>query len=167
VLISAFVSLTLTPMLNARMVRKVHKKSRFYEMTEPFFLKLTSNYSSSLKSFFKRRWVAIAIIFGAVGLIFGLGSTLQSELSPLEDRNWMRLSLTAPEGASFDYTDNFVDKLSAFLTDSVPEERVCLTVTSPGFSGSGAVNTAFVRLALVEASERKRSQQQIADYISK
>ena len=42
-----------------------------------------------------------------------------------------------------------------------------LTVTAPGFSGSGAVNTGFVRLALVESNKRKRSQQQIADYISK
>lgn len=167
VLISAFVSLTLTPMLNARMVKKVHKKSRFYEMTEPFFLRLTSNYSNSLQSFFKSRWIAIVIILGAVGMIFGLGSSLQSELSPLEDRNWMRLSLTAPEGASFEYTDNFVDKLSQFINDSIPEKRICLTVTAPGFSGSGAVNSAFVRLALVEAGERKRSQQKIAEYIGK
>lgn len=167
VLISAFVSLTLTPMLNARMVRKSHKKSRFYEMTEPFFERLTNNYSNSLKSFLRRRWVAIAILFGATGLIFGLGSLLQNELSPLEDRNWMRVSLTAPEGASYEYTDNFVDKFTQFILDSVPEKRVCLTVTAPGFTGSGAVNTAFVRLALTEAKDRKRSQQQIADYISK
>lgn len=167
VLISAFVSLTLTPMLNARMVRKSHKKSRFYEMTEPFFERLTTNYSNSLKSFLRRRWVAIAILFGATGLIFGLGSTLQDELSPLEDRNWMRVSLTAPEGASYEYTDNFVDKFTQFVLDSIPEKRVCLTVTAPGFTGSGAVNTAFVRLALTEAKDRKRSQQKIADYISK
>jgi multidrug efflux pump len=167
VLISAFVSLTLTPMLNARMVRKNHKKSRFYEMTEPFFERLTNNYSNSLQKFLKRRWLAIAILFGATGLIFGLGAILPSELSPLEDRNWMRISLTAPEGASFEYTDNFVDKLTQFVNDSIPEKRVCLTVTAPGFTGSGAVNTAFVRLALVEANKRKRSQQKIADYISK
>lgn len=167
VLISAFVSLTLTPMLNARMVRKKHKKSRFYERTEPFFERLTNSYTDSLKTFLKRRWIAIAIIFAAVGLIFGLGNLLQSELSPLEDRNWMRLSLTAPEGASFEYTDNFVDKLTQFINDSIPEKRVCLTVTAPGFTGSGAVNTAFVRLALVEPQLRKRSQQKIADYISK
>jgi hydrophobe/amphiphile efflux-1 (HAE1) family protein len=167
VLISAFVSLTLTPMLNARMVRKSHKKSRFYEMTEPFFERMTNNYAESLKTFLRRRWLAIVILFASVGLIFGLGSTLQDELSPLEDRNWMRLSLTAPEGASFEYTDAFVDKLTEFIVDSIPEKKVCLTVTAPGFSGSGSVNTGFVRLALVDASERERSQQQIADYIMK
>jgi multidrug efflux pump len=161
VLISAFVSLTLTPMLNARMVRKTHKKSRFYEMTEPFFERLTNNYSQSLQKFLKRRWLALVILLGSVAMIFGLGSALQSELSPLEDRNWMRVSLTAPEGASFEYTDNFVDKLSQFIMDSIPETRICLTVTAPGFTGSGAVNSGFVRLALVDASQRERSQQKV------
>jgi multidrug efflux pump len=167
VLISAFVSLTLTPMLNARLVRKTHKKSRFYEMTEPFFERMTNNYSQSLQKFLKNRWLAVFILFAATGLIFGLGSFLQNELSPLEDRNWMRISLNAPEGSSFEYTDNFVDKITQFINDSIPEKRVCLTVTAPGFTGSGAVNTAFVRLALVDADKRKRSQQEIADYVSK
>jgi len=46
VLISAFVSLTLTPMLNARMVKKNPKKSRFYTATEPFFENMTNSYNS-------------------------------------------------------------------------------------------------------------------------
>jgi multidrug efflux pump subunit AcrB len=50
VLISAFVSLTLTPMLNAYLVRKTHKKSWFYEKTEPFFVKITENYGNALGS---------------------------------------------------------------------------------------------------------------------
>src|SRR5258707_11861562 len=52
VLISAFVSLSLTPMLNARMLRRSsQKKSKFYEMTEPFFESMESGYSNSLKYF--------------------------------------------------------------------------------------------------------------------
>ena len=154
-------------MLNARLVRKVHNKTKFYEMTEPFFLRLTSNYGDSLRDFLKRRWLAIVILVLSTVLTFYLGSQLQNELSPLEDRNWMRVSLTAPEGSSYEYTDNFVKAFTQFVEDSIPEKRVCLTVTAPGFTGSGAVNTAFVRLALTDASIRKRSQQQIADYISK
>lgn len=167
VLISAFVSLTLTPMLNARMVKKNPKKSKFYEATEPFFVNLTNSYSDSLKAFLKKRWLSLVILGGSVLLILGLGSSLKSELSPLEDRNWMRIQLTGPEGASYDYTDDFVDSLTRFIVDSVPEKRIVLTVTAPGFSGSGAVNTGFVRLALAEADKRERSQQQIANYISK
>jgi len=49
VLISAFVSLTLTPMLNAYLMKGgVHKKSRFYEITEPYFEKLTAGYADML-----------------------------------------------------------------------------------------------------------------------
>lgn len=166
VLISAFVSLTLTPMLNARMVRKSTKKTKFYIATEPFFLRMTESYGSTLQSFLKKRWLAILILCGAIFIIFYTGSKLQNELSPLEDRNWMRVSLTAPEGSSYEYTDNFVKAFTEFVNDSIPEKRVCLTVTAPGFTGSGAVNTAFIRLALTDASQRKRSQQEIADYVS-
>lgn len=167
VLISAFVSLTLTPMLNARLLRSGGKKSRFYDMTEPFFVNLVSGYKSSLEKFLKRRWLAFLIILGAMGMIFGIGMLIPSELSPLDDRNWFRITVTAPEGASFEYTDNFILKLTDFVNDSVPEKTVLLTVTAPGFSGSGAVNTGMVRLKLKDASERKRSQQQIADYVTK
>lgn len=168
VLISAFVSLTLTPMLNAKMVRKdPHKKSKFYLMTEPFFTGLDNWFRNSITEFLRKRWMAFVVIAISAVAIFYFGSQLQSELSPLEDRNWLRLSYTGPEGASFEATDAVVDRISQFVQDSIPEKRVCLTVTAPGFAGSGAVNTAFVRLALSDASERKRSQQQIASYINK
>ncbi|MEO6903979.1 MAG: efflux RND transporter permease subunit [Bacteroidia bacterium] len=167
VLISAFVSLTLTPMLNARLVRKVHRKSRFYVMTEPFFEKMVNSYDNTLARFMKRRWLGFVIIIGCVGLIFFVGKSVQSELAPLEDRSALRLSITAPEGASYTYTDDYILKLSQFIEDSIPEKKVSLTVTAPGFSGSGAANTGFGRLGLTEPNERKRSQQQVADYIMK
>ncbi|MCE9537594.1 MAG: efflux RND transporter permease subunit [Bacteroidetes bacterium] len=167
VLISAFVSLTLTPMLNAYMVRRVHKKSRFYERTEPYFVKMVNGYDNALTRFMKKRWLAFVIIISSIGLIFVIGSSLQSELAPLEDRGWFRVSITAPEGASYEYTDAYVLKFTDFINDSIPEKRICLTVTAPGFTGSGSVNSGFVRLALTESNERKRSQQQIADYITK
>jgi hydrophobe/amphiphile efflux-1 (HAE1) family protein len=168
VLISAFVSLTLTPMLNAYLVRKdPHKKSKFYQLTEPFFVNMTNGYANKLSAFLKVRWWSFIIITLAVILIFVVGKIIPSELAPLEDRSVMRLAVTAPEGASFEYTDRFMDKVSGFITDSVPEKRVCLTVTAPGFAGSGAVNTGFVRLALVDPDKRTRSQQDIASYITK
>ncbi len=166
VLISAFVSLTLTPMLNARMLRKNSKKSKFYERTEPFFVNMETGYSNSLKNFMQRKWVAIIIIAASLGLIYVVGINLQSELSPLEDRNLMRLSVTAPEGSSYEYTSQFMNKMSNLVEDSVPEKRLSLTVTSPGFVGSGAVNTGIMRIALFDADMRKRSQQQISDMLS-
>ncbi|MGZ4098160.1 MAG: efflux RND transporter permease subunit [Bacteroidia bacterium] len=168
VLISAFVSLTLTPMLNAKLVRKNHnQRSRFYNWSEPFFAGMDKWFKNSITNFLKKRWWAFVVLLISGVAIFYFGSQLQSELSPLEDRNWLRLSYTGPEGATFESTDAVMDKVSTFITDSVPEKNVCLTVTAPGFAGSGAVNTGFVRLSLTESQNRKRSQQQIADYINK
>jgi len=168
VLISAFVSLTLTPMLNAKLVKKDPlKKSKFYTWSEPFFVGMDQWFHSRLHAFIKQRWWAFVIMGVSILGIFYFGGQLQSELSPLEDRNWLRLQVTAPEGTSYESTDALVDKISGFVTDSISEKRVCLTVTAPSFAGSGAVNTAFVRLALTDAEERGRSQQDIAAYINK
>ncbi|MCC6186516.1 MAG: efflux RND transporter permease subunit, partial [Chitinophagaceae bacterium] len=134
---------------------------------EPFFVNMTNSYGNSLKQFLKKRWLASVILAGSILLIFGLGSTLKSELSPLEDRNWMRVAMTAPEGSSYEYTDDFVKSFIQFAQDSIPEKRVLLTVTAPGFAGSGAVNTGFVRLTLKDPAQRERTQQQIADYVQK
>ncbi len=166
VLISAFVSLSLTPMLNAKLLRRNRKHSKFYERTEPFFQWLNNSYENLLSRFMKKRWLATVIIFTSVFLIYTIGKSLQSELSPLDDRNLLRMAITAPEGASYEYTDNYLDKLTHFIIDSVPEKKVLLTVTAPSFAGSGAVNTAFVRLVLTPSNERYRSQQQIADYLT-
>jgi hydrophobe/amphiphile efflux-1 (HAE1) family protein len=168
VIISAFVSLTLTPMLNAKLVRKDHsKKSKFYLMTEPFFVALDNWFKKTVTEFLEKRWWALVILVVTTASIFLFGSQLQSELSPLEDRNWLRFLVTMPEGTSFESTDAVVNKISDFVSDSVPEKQVCLTVTAPGFAGSGAVNTGFVRLALSDAGNRERSQQEIANYINK
>ena len=167
VLISAFVSLTLTPMLNAKLNRKGAKKSKFYLKTEPFFVSMNNGYRDLLDSFMKKRWLGIAIIVASFGLIFLVGSLLKSELAPVEDRSGLRLSITAPEGASYEYTDNFMMKLSEFIDDSIPEKQVSLLVSAPSFAGSGALNTGFARITLKEPNERKRSQQEVADYISK
>ncbi len=167
VLVSAFVSLTLTPMLNAKMIRKNQKKSRFYDLTEPFFVNLVSSYRNTLQGFMRKRWIAIALIFACLGIIFIVGNLIPSELAPLDDRSWLRFAVTAPDGSSFEYTDNFMMKLTDFINDSVPEKQVCLTVTSPNFGGAGAANTGMVRLALKDPSLRKRSQQKLANYISK
>lgn len=167
ILISAFVSLSLTPVLNVKLSRKTHKHSKFYLATEPFFSGMIERYRRSLTTFMLHRRWALVILLGTVGIIWGVGSLLQSELSPLEDRSWLRLAVSAPEGTAYQYMDNYMDEVGTFLVDSIPEKRVVLTVTAPGFTGSGSVNSGMVRLALVTPDQRDRSQQEIADYITK
>jgi multidrug efflux pump subunit AcrB len=62
VLISALVSLTLTPVLNVLMTKKKPKHSRFYERTEPFFRGMENGYRRLLKGFMKVRIAGLCII---------------------------------------------------------------------------------------------------------
>lgn len=167
VLISAVVSLTLTPVLNVKLTRNVHKHGWFYHKTEPFFRLMESGYFNSLKRFMRVRWIAWVIVAICASIIVFIGGGLKSELAPMEDRSQFRIQLTAPEGTSFDYMDSYVDRVTQFVMDSVPESRSILTVTAPGFSGSGAANTGFVRATLSDPNERERSQQQIVDMINR
>ncbi|MBD0368467.1 MAG: efflux RND transporter permease subunit, partial [Flavisolibacter sp.] len=167
VLISAFVSLTLTPVLNVKMTKKVHKHSWFYDKTEPFFRWLEESYRRALTGFMKVRWLAFVVIAVCGGIIYFIGKDIPSELAPMEDRSQFRLQLTAPEGTSFDAMDKYVDRLSNFMMDSVPEKQTVLSVTSPGFSGTGAANTGFVRVTLVDPKNRDRSQEEIVKMVNK
>ena len=167
VLISAFVSLTLTPVLNVYLGKSVHTNSWFYDATEPFFKSVDGGYKDMLASFMKMRWVSFFIIAACFAVIFYIGKSLQEELAPMEDRGSFRVSLTAPEGTSHQAMQEYVDRVSAFVLDSVEEQRIVLSVTSPGFIGSGAANTAFMRVRLKETDERERTQDEVAQYLNK
>ena len=167
VLISAFVSLTLTPMLNAYLMKGgEQKKSKFYIKTEPYFEKLNSSYASYLNRFMKRKWLSFPIIAICFGLIYLFFSILQKETAPYDDRSALTMSITAPEGSSYEYTDKFMQEISRLVDDSLPEKKVSLIITSPGF-GASTVNSGRVRIALTEPSERERSQKEIAEKLTK
>lgn len=167
VLISAFVSLTLTPMLNAYLMKGgEQKKSKFYNWSEPYFLKMNSGYAGALTKFMKRKWLSFPILIICIGLIALFFSTLQKETAPYDDRSFIGVNVTAPEGASYDYMDRFMTELSDLINDSIPEKKVSLVITSPGF-GSASVNSGRARIALVEPGERERSQKEIAEDLTK
>ena len=167
VLISAFVSLTLTPVLNVYLSRKKFKHSKFYAATEPFFAGMENGYQKLLGGFMKVRWVAIPIILACFAIIFFIGGSLQSELAPMEDKSQFRLSVSAPEGTSYDAMDKYMDKLVTFLNDSIKEKKYMTSMTAPSFSGTGSANSGFVRVALVQPKERTRSQQEIVSWVNK
>lgn len=168
VLISAFVSLTLTPVLNVYLTRKGGMKHGwFYRVTEPFFRAMENGYHKALVAFMRVRWVAWLLIIACGVMIYMIGGKLQSELAPMEDRSQFRLQVSAPEGTSYDAMDAYIDKLNQLVMDSVPETKVLISVTAPGFTGAGSVNSGFVRSLLVDPDERQRSQQQIVDVINR
>jgi len=165
VLISAFVALTLTPMLSSKILKRREKHNWFYNITEPFFVKLNETYQSQLRYFVEHRWLAIPVTAVAMIFIYIFFSTIPTELAPLEDRSRLSINITAQEGATFEYMDRYIDETVSLLKDKVPDRDGIISVTSPT-SGSGSVNSGFVNLILKEPDQRKRSQQQIADDIT-
>lgn len=166
VIISAFVSLSLTPVLNIYLTKKnVHKHSWFYTKTEPFFRGMENGYKRMLEGFMQKRWIAIVLVMACVSIIYLVGKGLPNELAPLEDRNRLRVSVTGPEGTDFDYMDKVVYEMVQKIMDSVPEKTVVLSF-APNFSGAGGSNGANISMGLVDAGERKRSQNTIAQQLN-
>lgn len=164
VLISAFVSLTLTPVLNVKLARAASRHSRFYLATEPFFENLENGYRRILSYFISRRWITLLILLACVALIIGIGTNLKSELAPLEDHSFIRTSITAPEGTEYGSAKKIIEKAAKITLDSVPESRFVLARFGGGFNSS--VNTGFIISFLSDPTERAASQQEIYDRIS-
>lgn len=163
VIISSFVALTLAPMLSSKLLKKRNKHSWFYNKTEPFFKGLELVYKESLDSFMKNRWIAFLIMFVAILGIFVIGSSIQSELAPIEDRGEIRIDSKMPEGTSYELMDKYIMETVKVLQDSIKEIDAIISLTGGGRRGS---NGGFVRLTLSDASERERSQQEIAGVIT-
>jgi multidrug efflux pump len=166
VLISAFVSLSLTPMLSVKFIRKNQKKSKFYERTEPFFVRMTNAYTETLTSFMKRKWIAIVVLVASLGIVWGLNGAIPSELAPLDDRSFLRYNVTGPEGASYEFMADYMDKVSNMVADSVPEATMNVEIVAFG-GGGGGVNSGLGLIGLVEPDKRQRTQQEIADALTK
>lgn len=164
VIISAFVSLTLTPMMSAHWLRHSDHHSGFYARTEKFFVALNSRYNRSLQRFLKYRWLAFIVMGISIGLIGFLWPLIPSELAPMQDKSRIMVNVTAPEGVSFEKMDEYMTSLIA-IVDTIPEKLSFMGLTSPGFGGS-STNSGFVRITLTEPGERERTQDQIANMLN-
>lgn len=163
VAISSFVSLTLTPMMSSKLLKRRAVQPWLYRKTEPFFNRLSASYARTLEGFMKRRWLAFVIIFVSGVLIYFLMGTIPSELAPMEDRSEFRFQAQAPEGATFEYMDSYVTGMYDLVVEEVPEVLGVLSITSPSFGGGGAANSGFLKVMLKEPSQRERTQQEIVD----
>jgi len=164
VLISAFVSLTLTPMMSTRLLKRNHKEGRIMASVGRGLDKLSAFYGRSLIAFMHRRWMAYAIMAFAIAIIFGIGHLIPSELAPMEDKSRLSIMATAPEGTSYEAMDAYMMKLATYV-DTISEKKAIIEVTSPGWGGGGS-NNGFIRLLLTQPNERVRTQDQLATQIS-
>jgi multidrug efflux pump len=159
VAVSAFVALTLTPML----CRFLLRVGPAHPAGEP---RVASRYRASLRAFLARRWLALPILAGTVAAAALAFAVLPRELAPLEDRSNIRVNVRAPEGASFEFTEHQLDRIAAWVADEVPEVAHSFAITAPG-SAAGAANTGLLSLYLASPERRERSQQEVFQQLSR
>jgi multidrug efflux pump subunit AcrB len=170
VILSAFVALTLTPMLSSRLLRRRTSHSWLFLRTEPLFEALTRNYGQGLDIILSRRWLAPVILVVTVASIVIFGRLIPKELVPMEDRGRITVRATGPEGVSFDYMQAYMDDLTQLLAETIPETSLLMMQVPGGGGGNGAqgvVNSGFVRVFLPDKQDRARSQQDIVDSVQK
>ena len=112
------------------------------------------------------RWLAIPLLLLNVGLIVWLFTLIPQELAPLEDRENIRIVVTAPEGSSYEFTESWMDKVALHVDETVPEVFRSFSIIGGG-GGRSAGNTGTQSIYLKPPSERTRSQSQIADQLSR
>ncbi|MCE5347970.1 MAG: efflux RND transporter permease subunit [Bacteroidales bacterium] len=158
VAISAFLALSLTPMVSTKLLHTESSHSWFFRKTEKFFNSLNEWYRKALESFLNHRWVTLLILTCALGLITLLWKSIPAEMAPLEDRSQITINTTVPEGATYEFTLDYLDDIAKTVDQLVPE-RVGVIEQIRG--------TTFgnIRITLATPNNRKRSQQEIADQL--
>ncbi|MCX6203375.1 MAG: efflux RND transporter permease subunit [Bacteroidetes bacterium] len=164
VLVSAFVSLTITPVLNVYLNRKDGKQGSFYEKTEPFFKGMELGYKNLLTKFLKVRWMAWVIVVACLVIIVAIGKNIQSELAPIEDKGAVRVNLSGQEGISFEETKGNFLKVVRLIQDSIPEHAFTFG-SVPGWGGGGS--SVSSRVGFVPIANRNRTQSEIVSDLNK
>jgi multidrug efflux pump len=157
--ISAFLALSLTPMVSTKMLRQESKHSWFFRKTEPFFLNLNNWYKNTLDSFIRNRKWALVILAVAVCLIVLLWKSIPAEMAPLEDRSAVTINTSAVEGATYEFMLDYVNDISKIVEAKVPEKIGFISTVRGGGMGN-------IRIMLKKPGERIRSQQEIADQLT-
>lgn len=158
VLISSFVALTFTPMLATKLLKRNDKPGWFYRVTDPFFKGLNSVYSKGLHYFLTHKllvWSIIIVTF--IGIVF-LAKNIPSEMAPLEDRSQISIRVSGPEGATYEFYRDYIEKVSQTV-DSIAPERLSNIMRVR--SGGGNIT-----VVLPNIQDRERSQMQIANALS-
>lgn len=166
ILISTFVSLSLTPMMSSRILKNKEHISPVMLAFKRAVNSLRESYASSLRAFMRRRWLAIPLIILISGLILLFGSGLQSELAPMEDKSRLRISSTGPEGTSFEAMDEYNRQILQ-IVDTLKEKESVMATVAQSFGSSSGSNTSNIRITLTQPRERKRSQMEIAQELNR
>jgi multidrug efflux pump len=182
VAVSAFVALTLSPMMSARVLREHEPEKRFF-LIRAFNLMLrafTRGYGAALRRGVEAaaavarplaHWppvlrLAAGGVFAALVLAVSIGPNwwlvkhLEDEFLPEEDKGRLLSFVYTPEGSTTEYTDRQVQKMEAILK-ATPEVEAFGSVTAFALAGPGQANQSILFVRLKDPSERQRSVQEL------
>ena len=166
---SAFLALTLSPMMASRILRPAKTGGWVARKVDRAMEALRNSYQNSLQALLGKR-IAVA---GMVGLIVAVAAgaafmfvTLPNELVPAEDRGRVQIRVQGPEGAGFDYTRNIMMGIETILAEyKASGEASSFLISAPGFGG-GSYNSGNGSLILSDWSERDRAADEIAQELN-
>ncbi len=164
VLFSSLVALTLSPMMSSKLFVRHSARTGLARRVEVFFQRLSGIYRKGLTRVVARPWLTLAgaLVVSAVSVV--LMNVLPAEYAPKEDRGVFFITMRAPEGASFDYTDRYARQMESILIEEVddgPLLRVLLRLPA-SFGSTGQVNSARAICILKPWSERSESVEETA-----
>lgn len=159
VVISYFVAVMFIPTVGARVLSA--KETKFFHMTEPFFVGLDRAYVAILKPLIRFKWITILLTIGLL-----VGSTKLStgmEFVPMEDNSEFQVFTKAPVGTSL---DEMKTKMKPLLEKMQSDENIEYTVLSIGYTAAEEIHKAKIYAKLKPVVERSISQEDIVQHYS-
>lgn len=164
VLISWFVSMTLTPMLCSRFLDVEHHEGGLYYWMERVFRKMEQIYARLLAVALKFRWTVIGVTWVLVtGSLFFL-KDIGKEFSPNQDEASFMVIAKTPLGSGIDYSSDRLAQIEAILESH--SDVIMGYFFGLGTSGR-EVTTAMGYVRMTPANERELSQQELIKTLSK
>jgi multidrug efflux pump len=156
VLVSGFVALTLTPMMCSKLLRHNARPTRFDAGMERVLVWISDRYAALLRLALRQRWLVVLLMLASGAGSWWLFVNAKSELSPMEDRGVVVMPITAPDGATMDFTARYLDAIER-IGAQYPEFDKRFV-----FAGGATVSQGIAILRTVDWDERKKSTQQLA-----
>ncbi|WFR95742.1 efflux RND transporter permease subunit [Rhizobium tumorigenes] len=159
--ISAFVSLTLTPMLASRFIKPVPKEQhgRLYRAGEAFFDWLLSLYARSLARVLRHPYVTLTVFLGTVALTGYLFFIIAKGFFPEQDTGFIAGQSQASPDISYTEMAKLQERVSAIIRKDPAVYSVFMDVG--GGNGGNALNQGHVNITLKPLSERDASAKEV------
>ncbi len=158
IVISAFVALTLSPMLASKYLKVSHSKPNFLKKFDSYLDKFSNFYFETLLLLLYKKKEIVIFLVGVLISVIILFKITPKELIPPEDRGVFYVVIQAPDGSGFEYTKEKVENIEKiFLADLGKGLYREILVRVPGFqSGIDQVNTGFLIVLLENWGKRKK-----------